>query len=142
MKGEVIIRQAESGNLPEVKSLLQEMRLPIAGLENHVEHLFILESHSRVLGAVDFEAYPPYVLLRSLVVAPQVQGQGYGRRLLQFILDEVKIQGFLEAYALTTTIPNWLVRLGFEEISRSDVPEGLQASAELQEVPVQPQHWS
>jgi len=70
MKGEVVIRQAEASNLSEVKFLLQEMKLPIAGLENHVEHLFILESGSRVLGAVGFEAYPPYALLRSLVVAP------------------------------------------------------------------------
>lgn len=131
MKGEVIIRQAGVGNLLEIKSLLQEARLPTAGLESHVEHLFVLESSRHVLGAVGFEAYPPYALLRSLVVAPQIQGQGYGRRLLKFILHEVKTQDFLEAYALTTTIPNWLSRLGFEEISRQDLPEALHASVEL-----------
>lgn len=36
MKGEVIIRQAEAGNLLEIESLLQEARLPTAGLESHV----------------------------------------------------------------------------------------------------------
>ena len=131
MNGEVVIRQVEASKLPEVKSLLQEARLPTAGLESHVEHLYVLESGGYVLGAVGFEAYPPHVLLRSLVVAPQVQRQGHGRRLLKFILKEVKTQGFLETYALTTTIPNWLSRLGFEEISRPDLPEALLASEEL-----------
>lgn len=130
MKGEVVIRQAEAGELSEVKSLLQEARLPTAGLDN-VEHLFVLESGGHVLGAVGFEAYPPYALLRSLVVAPQLQRQGHGRRLLKFLLNEVKTQGFLETYALTTTIPNWLSRLGFEEISRQDLPEALHTSVEL-----------
>jgi len=51
--------------------------------------------------------------------------------LLKFILNEVKVQGFLEAYALTTTIPNWLSRLGFEEISRQDLPEALNTSVQL-----------
>jgi len=131
MKGEVIIRQAGAGNLLEIKSLLQEARLPTAGLESHIEHLFVLESSRHVLGTVAFEAYPPYALLRSLVVAPQVQGQGHGRRLLKFILHEVKTQSFLEAYALTTTIPNWLKRLEFEEISRQHLPEALHASVEF-----------
>ena len=130
MKGEVVIRQAEAGKLQEVKSLLQEASLPTAGLDD-VEHLFVLESDGYVLGAMGFEAYPPYALLRSLVVANQVQGQGHGRRLLKFILNEVKTQGFIETYALTTTIPNWLSRLGFEEISRPDLPEALQASEQL-----------
>ncbi len=131
MKGEVLIRQAEAGNIPEIKALLQGARLPINELESHVEHLFVLESGGYVLGAAGFEAYPPYALLRSLVIAPQIQGQGHGRRLLKFILHEVKTQDFLEAYALTTTIPNWLSRLGFEEISRQGIPEALHASVEL-----------
>ncbi len=128
MKDKAVIRHAETGHLQEVRSLLQGAMLPTAGIESHIEHLFVLESGRHVLGAVAFEAYLPYALLRSLVVAPQVQGQGYGRRLLQFILDEVKTQGFLETYALTTTIPNLLSRLGFEEISRQALPEALHAS--------------
>ncbi len=104
MKGQAVIRQAEVSHLEEVKSLLQGARLPVIGLD-HVEHLFILDD-GYVLGAVGFEAYPPYALLRSLIVAPQVQGQGLGRRLLKFILNEVKTQKFIEAYALTTTISN------------------------------------
>lgn len=131
MKGEAVIRQAEAGNLPEIKALLQRASLPTNGLESHVEHLFVLESGGHVLGAAAFEAYPPYALLRSLVIAPQIQGQGHGRRLLKFILNEVKTQDFLEAYALTTTIPNWLSRLGFEEMSRQDLPEALHSSEEL-----------
>ena len=130
MKGQAVIRQALLGHLEEINSLLQGARLPVIGLD-HVEHLFILESDGYVLGAVGFEAYPPYALLRSLIVAPQVQGQGHGRRLLKFILNEVKTQEFIEAYALTTTIPNWLSRLGFEKISRLDLPEALHGSVQL-----------
>jgi len=67
MKDEVVIREAEAGNLLEINALLQEARLSVIGLESCFEHLFVLESSRHLLGAVGFEAYPPYALLRSLV---------------------------------------------------------------------------
>lgn len=127
-KSKAVIRHAEVGDLLVIKALLQEAKLPNNGLEKHIDHLFVLESGERVLGAVGFEAHPPYTLLRSLVVAPEIRGQGQGWELLEFILKEVKTRDFLEAYALTTTIPNWFLRVGFEEISRQDIPKALHVS--------------
>lgn len=123
-----MIVPATAAELPVVKALLQEADLPIAGLENHLEHLYVLKINDRILGAVGFETYRPYALIRSLVVAPHVQDQGYGHQLLQFILETLRSQRFQEVYALTLTIPIWLKRLGFEEMARQNIPTALTVS--------------
>jgi amino-acid N-acetyltransferase len=127
-----MIRQARAGDVPEVKRLLESAGLPTAGLDDHLANLHLLEADGVILGAAAFEAYPPCALLRSLVVSETARGLGRGRELMQFVLSLVKRRGFSEAYALTTTIPDWLPRLGFEEIGRADLPAALGASAGLQ----------
>ncbi len=127
-----MVRPAGAGDVPEAKRLLEAAGLPTAGLDDHLADLYVLEADGDILGAVAFEAYPPWVLLRSLVVSEAARGQGHGRELMRFVLGLARRRGFCEAYALTTTIPDWLSRLGFEKIAREDLPAALGASAELQ----------
>ncbi len=114
--------------------LIEEASLPTAGLAEHRRHLYVLEVRGKVIGAVGYESHPPDALLRSLVVAPAARGQGYGRRLLEFIMGRARRDGVRGCYGLTTTIPDLLARLGFTEIGRADVPEALLASEELRGV--------
>lgn len=123
------IRRAHEGDLPAIRQLLEAARLPVEGLAD--TRLFVLEETDHIVGVVGFESYPPYVLLRSLAVVPEVRGQGKGRWLLDAVLQQAKAAGHTAAYGLTTTIPDWLSRLGLEEISRADLPAELAASAEL-----------
>ncbi len=127
----MIIRKATDADMPAVISLLEEISLQIDGIAEHRDHLYILEVQGAIIGAVGYEAYPPDALLRSLVVAPSVRGNGYGRQLISHILEQARIDGVRDAYALTTTIPDLLCRSGFDEISRSDAPEALSASEEF-----------
>ncbi|HCU38339.1 MAG TPA: GNAT family N-acetyltransferase [Armatimonadetes bacterium] len=125
------IRPAVGLDILRVLSLLEDAGLPTAGLEDHAGTLFVLAEGQMLLGAVAFEDYHPDALLRSLVVCPQARGNGYGRRLLTFVLEEVARRSFTGAYGLTTTIPGLLQRFGFNEMPRDDLPRSLMASAEL-----------
>ncbi|MCE5322531.1 GNAT family N-acetyltransferase [bacterium] len=127
----MIIRKATDADMPAVISLLEEMSLPVDGIAENRDHLYVLEAQGTLVGAVGYEAYPPDALLRSLVIAPSMRGQGYGRQLISHILKQAQIDGIRDAYALTTTIPYLLSRSCFDEISRSDAPEALSASEEF-----------
>jgi amino-acid N-acetyltransferase len=125
------IRLATKADLPAVFELLNEASLPTAGLAEHCNHLYVLTIQETVVGAVGYEAYPPDALLRSLVIAPTMRGQGHGRRLLAFIIRQARRDGIRDAYALTTTIPGLLLRQRFKKIKRSDAPTALLASEEF-----------
>ena len=127
----MIIRQATDADLPVVFDLLNEVSLPTAGLAEHRGHLYVLAAQGAVVGVVGYEAHPPDALLRSLVIAPAARGQGHGRKLLVFILERARRDGIRDAYALTTTIPDLLFHLGFNEVKRSDAPAALLASEEF-----------
>lgn len=127
----MIIRKATDVDMPAVISLLEEMSLPVDGIAEHRDQLYVLEVQGAIIGAVGYEAYPPDALLRSLVIVPSMRGQGYGRQLISHVLKQAQIDGIRGAYALTTTIPDLLCRSGFDEVSRSDAPEALSASVEF-----------
>ena len=126
-----MIRPATEADLPALRSLLVSASLPVVGVVGHLRHFWVLEADGAILGVVGYEAYPPDALLRSLAVAPSVRGRGYGRLLIGHILARVRIDGVHAAYALTTTIPDVLRGLGFDEVSRSEAPEALLASEEF-----------
>lgn len=125
-----MIRPLLPGEWKAAQALLREANLPLEGLE--AAYLFLLEQEGHPLGLVGYEAHPPFVLLRSLVVAKELRGQGVGLHLLRFAIKEVRNRGFKEAYALTQTIPELLIREGFAEVSRQTAPPALLASAEFQ----------
>lgn len=129
MTSKVWIRPAEPSDLGVVQDLLTACGLPTEGLKE--TRLFVLEIDGRLGGTVGYEARGPYALLRSLAVEPLLRGRGYGRRLLRFAIEEVTALGFRAAYGLTTTIPDWLHRLGFIEVPRERLPAELIESAEL-----------
>lgn len=126
-----MIRQATDVDMPKVISLLELASLPTSGISEHINHLYVLEEEGEIIGAVAYEAYHQDALLRSLVISPLARGKGYGRKLMSFILEQAKLDGIRNAYALTITIPDLLDRSGFTEISRSEAPETLRKSEEF-----------
>jgi amino-acid N-acetyltransferase len=114
-----------------VAQLLRESRLPTEGLVTDVDHLYVLEVGGRVRGAVGFETYQADALLRSLVVDRSLRGSGHGRTLLRLALHEAQKAGVRNVYGLTTTIPDWLSRLGFKEIKKEEIPPSVHHSQEL-----------
>ena len=126
------IGPAETGDLPAVRQLLEAQHLPLDGVDAQLPTMVVAKDGGGVVGAAAVELYADGALLRSVVVSPLVQGQGLGHRLTEAALSIAKRREVKTAYLLTTTAERFFPKLGFEQISREDVPESVQASVEFQ----------
>ena len=79
------------------------------------------------------ERYRDAGLLRSVAVAPEWQGSGVGRALVERVLHAGRAEGIRDVYLLTTTAEHYFPRLGFACVARSDVPDPVQASEEFKD---------
>ena len=126
------IHPAEKADLAAVRQLLEAERLPLDDLETHLKTMIVAKRDGEVIGASAVELYADGALLRSVVVSPLAQGQGLGHLLTEAALNVAKSHGIDTAFLLTTTAERFFPRLGFEPISRQEVPESVQASVEFQ----------
>ncbi len=124
------IRAATPDDLDAATRLLGASGLPLAGLER--THLWLSETDGDLTGVGGFERYGTVALLRSLAVLPAGRGRGLGGALLRHLLGVLRADGVTAAYGLTTTIPEWLLRLGFQEITRDALPAALRGSEQVQ----------
>lgn len=130
----VRVRSADPSDLPEVFQLLTRAALPVAGVAEAFDAFVVAEpvdAPHRVLGAAGLELHGRHALLRSVVVASTVRGAGIGVALVGASLEEARRRGCADIWLLTTTAGAWFCRLGFVEVSRSDVPTPLLASVEF-----------
>lgn len=126
-----MLRKATPADLPAVRRLLSSAKLPLEGLDDHRERLWVWDQDGQVAGAIAYEAYGDAGLLRSLIVDPAQRGTGLGGALLHAGLGEMRRAGLRDAYGLTTTIPDWLARLGWTEVRKDTLPPQLHQSMEL-----------
>ena len=126
------IGPAGASDLPAVRQLLESQQLPLDDLDSHVATMVVARDDGGIVGAAAVELYADGALLRSVVVSPAAQGQGLGHRLTEAALEIAKGRGLKTAFLLTTTAGRFFPRLGFQQISRADVPDSVQASVEFQ----------
>lgn len=126
------IDPAEEGDLPAVQQLLEAAHLPLDGVDTQLPTMVVAKDGNRVVGAAAVELYADGALLRSVVVSPLAQGQGLGHLLTEAALEIAKRRNLKAAFLLTTTAERFFPTLGFEQISRAEVPESVQASIEFQ----------
>ncbi len=60
------------------------------------ETVYVLEQDANVCGLVVLYSEGAYVLLENIAVAPHAQGQGIGKRLMQFVEEFTRTQGLGE----------------------------------------------
>jgi amino-acid N-acetyltransferase len=125
-------RPAEPSDRSAVEALLAREHLPLDGVAEHFDTFVIAECGEDMVGAAGLEVYGTFGLVRSVVVAPEVKGQGIGRGLAHQLLAQARARGLEAVYLLTTTAPDFFARLGFERIAREAAPAPLWASAEFQ----------
>jgi amino-acid N-acetyltransferase len=59
--------------------------------------------------------------IRSLAVAPELKGEGYGSLLVEACLEEARSLGLKNCFALTY-VPDFFSKLGFREVEKSVLP--------------------
>lgn len=128
---EIVIEKARADETAAILALLAEHTLPLEGLRDHLETAIVARRGAAVVGVAALEVYAGGVLMRSVAVAPALQGTGVGRRLTDAVLRLAQEIGAPHAYLLTTTAEGYFPKFGFERIDRADVPASVQASIEF-----------
>jgi amino-acid N-acetyltransferase len=114
------------------KALLQSQGLPDSDItDEHLQHFFFIGSDGSPTGLVGLELYAANALLRSLVVAENVRGNGLGSSLVEHAEQYAASRGVRSLYLLTTTAEPFFRRLGYERIDRSNAPRSIKETFEF-----------
>lgn len=133
----ICIRSARTADLASVESLLSSNKLPVAGVREVFDDFFVAEGDRpnvhplQIVGVIGLERFGRLALLRSAVLADGWRGCGFGRELVDALVEHARSIGVDELYLLTTTAERFFARHGFMRIDRADVPASVRASIEF-----------
>jgi amino-acid N-acetyltransferase len=118
------IRTANAADLCEIRTLLAANGLPEEDVSiTLIEGFLIIEDASgTIVASGGLEHVGSSVLLRSLVVTPELRGKGIARRLVARLEDDAQALGYEELWLLTTTAARFFDAAGYERASRDDAP--------------------
>ena len=120
------IRDRRPEDLAAVQALLQAEKLPLDGLE--ATRGWVACECERVVGHVALDDTEQGSVLRSLVVGSAERTAGIGAALLHKAEGEAA-QG--NVFLRTSTIQEWVLRLGYERIDADAVPEKVSGTVEF-----------
>ena len=128
---EIAVERARPEDADAIRRLLAVHGLPVDDVESHLGSAVVARQKGAVVGSAALELYRDGALLRSVAVAPDLKGQGLGRRLTGAMIDLARTLETPAVYLLTTTAQTYFPAFGFEEIDRAAVPASVQASVEF-----------
>lgn len=107
----VIVRTAVETDIPQltefIKPFVENGKLLPRTLDEFTDLLpnfFVAEREGRIVGCAALEIYSwKLAEVRSLAVAPETQGLGVGKRLVQACLDRAQEHKILEVMAITSS---------------------------------------
>ena len=125
-----LIRPAAIGDAPYIHHLLeiyaaQGNLLPrtLSEIYRHLRDFFVIEIQGRVAACGALEIFTEDLgEVRSLVVADQFKGRGFGRALVERIAAEARAIGLRRLMALTY-VPGFFHKLGFTTVPKETLPE-------------------
>jgi amino-acid N-acetyltransferase len=116
----------------QVRYLLTASELPTSDLSpKHLEHFFACGPIETPKGVVGLEIYGKVALLRSLAVAEDSRGNGYGKALVAQAERYAHSQAVIEVYLLTTTAEEFFHQLGYRRTERDSAPEAIRQTEEF-----------
>jgi amino-acid N-acetyltransferase len=117
---------------PQVGQLLAACDLPASDLSpEHMEHFFACGAPGAPQGIVGLEIHGEVALLRSLAVAAERRGMGYGSALVAAAESHARLRGVQPLYLLTTSAGRFFEHLGYAQVSRESAPEEIRRTREF-----------
>jgi len=116
-------------------TILQTHNLPTSDIDDD-KLLYILIEGKKTIGTAGLEIFDDPIaigcaLLRSVSVAKEEQGKGYGKIITNEIEKFAKESGINCMYLLTTTAKVFFNTQGYCPIKREDAPEAIKQTAEF-----------
>ena len=127
-----MIEPATERDLPGIHALLERLRLPLAGVDEHLPTMLVARDGEEIIGTAALEMYADGALLRSVAVEPRQQGKRLGHQLTDAALQLAATRGARTVFLLTTTAERFFPKFGFEPINREQVPASVRESVEFQ----------
>lgn len=122
MKAVQILPLAPS-ELAEMSSILMAAALPADDLVEPDRVFFRFRDEAgRTVGFGGLEMHGPSALLRSIVVMPEDRGNGRGRAIVEYLVQQAREAGATRAFLLTTSAQKFFKAQGFIIVRRDDVP--------------------
>ena len=125
-----LIRPAAIGDVPYIHYLVENYAaqcnlLPrtMSELYRSLRDFFVLEVDGKVVGCGALEIFTEDLgEIRSLVVDDQYKRHGFGRLLVERLLEEARVIGLRRIMALTY-VPQFFHKLGFKTVPKETLPE-------------------
>ncbi|TET06649.1 MAG: GNAT family N-acetyltransferase [Candidatus Thorarchaeota archaeon] len=137
MRSELKIEEAKNSDHASVVALLEKTELPPDEIELHMENFLVIRHPESdrgpelLVGSVGLEIYEDSALLRSLAVHPDFQGNGFGTRLVDRIIEVAKGKDITRLFLLTDTAEDFFKKRGFVIVTRDKVPHDMKQSIEF-----------
>jgi amino-acid N-acetyltransferase len=125
-----VIQNQEALN--DILALLKKNNLPYQDILPGENIMVKYEDASgSLLGSGGLEFYGNYSLLRSVAVEESQRGKSLGKQITADLLHRAKSKSTKGVYLLTETAHDFFIKLGFQDISRDDVPDEVKRSSEF-----------
>lgn len=127
----VNIVPATAEDLPLILDLLRRSKLPVVGIERHLDTALVAREGSRIVGCAAVEIHGTGGLVRSLAVELSSRGLGLGHQLTDAVMRLARARGVRTVYLLTESAPAFFSKLGFSSMRREDVETAVRTSEEF-----------
>lgn len=125
--------QLDNSDSNTIHSILRSAGLPTADLK--LAHWLVLvgwKSDYGLVGIGGLEKCDDCLLLRSVAVNSEMQGQGIGTKVVSQLHEAGKGLGYKEVYLLTMDMDDYFsTKFGYRIIKRENTPEGIRNSAQF-----------
>lgn len=128
------ITEANAVDLGAIKKLLASYHLPLDDIDNSNIRFYLVKEGKELKACAGVESFQNLGLLRSVAVNDSFRGQGIGKKLIEFILEDSGKNGMVSLYLLTETAEHFFSRLGFTKTERDQAPESIKKSSEFAEL--------
>jgi amino-acid N-acetyltransferase len=128
------IIQANQTHRQTIIELLKTEKLPVADLPGNLDHFFVASINGEIIGAIGLELYPPFGLLRSMVVQQDHRNLKIAAALVQTLEKHAFDLKVSSIYLLTETASTYFDKRNYQRIERTEVPDAIKQSTEFSSV--------
>jgi amino-acid N-acetyltransferase len=92
-------------------------------IATNIRSYVLAKEEEKLVGYTALHIHSPRLAeVRSLIVDEAFRGRSVGKQMVQFALEEAKELG-LEEVLVLTYLPQFFIKMGFEEIAKESIPE-------------------
>jgi amino-acid N-acetyltransferase len=126
----MILTKADLKDIPQMLALVAEevksgviLDRSADEIATNIRSYVLAKEEEKLVGYTALHIHSPRLAeVRSLIVDEAFRGRSVGKQMVQFALKEARELG-LEEVLVLTYLPQFFIKMGFEEIAKESIPE-------------------